>query len=170
MKFFETYDAREGEKLKVFYKKLLDQVPDVIFKMVCYKDDLYSINYISESVTEMYELSVEEILKDSDVVFNKRVIDEDKPLIIEALQTSKATLKTCTVEFRMDLPAKGLRWFKLIAKPEGRPDGVVNFYGRVADITEQKEQEQKIKMSQERYQFALKAASEGVWDWDVKTT
>lgn len=168
MKFFETYDAREGEKLKVFYKKLLDQVPDVIFKLVWYKDDLYSINYISESVNDMYELTVQQILKDSDIVFRERVIDEDMPAIIEALQNSRTTLKTCTVEFRMNLPLKGLRWFKLIAKPESKLNGIVNFYGRVADITDQKEQEFLIKKSQERYSFALQAASEGVWDWDVK--
>jgi PAS domain S-box-containing protein len=168
MKFFETYDAREGEKLKVFYKKLLDQVPDVIFKMVWYKDDLYSITYVSESVSEVYELTAEQILKTPDVLLKERIVDEDKPVIIEALQQSKSTLKTTTVEFKMNLPVKGLRWMKLIARPEKHSNGVINFYGRVADITEQKVQEQKMQKSQERYQFALQAASEGVWDWDIK--
>lgn len=170
MKFFETYDAREGEKLKVFYKKLLDQVPDVIFKMVWYKDDLYSVTYVSESVTDVYELSVEQVLKDSDILFRERILKEDKPKIIEALQYCKDTLKPWSVECRAQLPVKGLRWLKISAKPEAHQSGTIHFYGRVTDITEQKEQQQRLQKEQQRYQFALQAASEGVWEWDIKNS
>jgi len=167
MKFFESGDTREGAKLKVFYKKLLDQVPDVIFKMVWLKDDLYSITYASENVNDLYELTVEQILKDSDILFRERILPEDKEETIESLQHSKNTLTQWSIEYRVQLPVKGLRWLKVIAKPELQKEGTVHFYGRVTDITEQKNREEELNRSQQRYKFALQAASEGVWDWDM---
>lgn len=169
MKFFETYDAREGEKLKVFYKKLLDQVPDVIFKMIWFKDDLYSITYSSETVNDIYELTVEQVIKDSDIIFRERVLPEDKHLIIDSLQIAKDTLSQWTAEYRVNLPKKGLRWLKVTAKPELQKSGTIHFYGRISDITDQKKQEQELEQSQQRYVFALQAASEGVWDWNMVT-
>jgi len=169
MKFFDSSDAREGEKLKVFYKKLLDQVPDVIFKMIWLRDDVYSIVYASENVNEIYELNVEQVLKDSDILFRERILPQDKPAIVEGLQNSVKDLSPLSVEFRVNLPVKGLKWLKVIAKPESQEDGTIHFFGRVTDITEQKNQEAYLKKSQERYQFALQAASEGIWDWDIET-
>jgi PAS domain S-box-containing protein len=49
------------------------------------------------------------------------------------------------------------------------PDGNIAFYGRISDVTDLKEQEIKLKISEERFKFALEASTAGVWDWDLTT-
>ena len=41
--------------------------------------------------------------------------------------------------------------------------------GLVKDVTERKEFEAALKMSQERYDVATRSAVMGVWDWDLRT-
>lgn len=167
MKFIEPADFKDGAKLKKFYKKLLDQVPDVIFQMVHYKDDTSAVTFISERVNDLYELSVQEILKDTEVLFRERILPEDREVIRVSLQHSIATGEKWEPEFRVMLPVKGLKYCKMNAMPDPQPDGTIHYYGRVTDITKMKEQEMKLKKEQERMEFALDAASEGVWDWDM---
>ncbi len=169
MKFVESTDSKEKEKLKKFYKKLLNQVPDVIFKMIYRTDDTNVVTFISERVNDLYELTVDEILKDADILFRERIVPEDKEVIGTALIKSNTTGVVWDPEFRVILPTKGLRWLKLTAMPEPQADGSIHYFGRVTDITEMKEQQLKLKKDQERMEFALDAASEGVWDWNMVT-
>lgn len=168
MRFVEMIDAREGAKLKIFYKKLLDQVPDLIFKMIWLEDDLYSVVFASESIIEIYELSVEESKKDTEKILTERVLPDDLPLIFDALEVSKKTLTPWDIEYRVQLPKKGLRWLKLNARPELQKDGTIHYYGRISDITDHKNHELQMRLAKERYEYALSAANEGLWDWNMK--
>ncbi len=47
--------------------------------------------------------------------------------------------------------------------------GVRRWYGYVRDITEQHLAEESIKESEQRWQFALESAGDGIWDWNVST-
>ena len=167
MKFLDMPDIHDVESLNAFYKKLLDQVPDLIFKMVWRTDDFYSIVYASESVNDIYELSVEDFKTDTEVFFRERILPADAPSFIRSLNYSRKTLTNWSHEYRVQLPKKGLRYMRINAKPELQPDGAIHYYGRVSDITEEKQQELELQVSDERYKFALKAASEGIWDWNM---
>lgn len=169
MKFFETPQSPEGRKLKAFYRKMLEQMPDCIFKMIWRKDDLYTFVYVSENINEMYSLTPEQLLRDTDILFRERIVPEDKQVIMDKLEHSKNTGELWDPEYRVMVPGKGLKWHKLTAKPERQPGGSIEFFGRIADITDLKEQELKLRKSEERIKFALDAASEGIWDADLKT-
>jgi PAS domain S-box-containing protein len=54
----------------------------------------------------------------------------------------------------------------LVRDPSGSP---VGFRGIVRDITERKMAEEALRQSEERWQFALEGAGDGVWDLDLKT-
>ncbi|MCW4470483.1 PAS domain-containing sensor histidine kinase [Flavobacterium sp. MFBS3-15] len=169
MKFFDIPDVRDGESLDAFYKKLLNLVPDLIFKMVWMGGDNYSIVYASETVNEIYEMTVDEFKHNTNFFFTDRIVKEDIKSFIKSAKTARRKLTLWDHEFRVQLPQKGLRWIRVSAKPETDPEGTVSFYGRVTDITTQKDQESKIAHSEQRYEYALKAASEGLWDWDMVT-
>lgn len=167
MEFFDTPD--NGERLEAFYKKLLDQVPDLIFKMVWSGGDNYDIVFASETVNDIYEMTVEEFTSDPGMAFRKHMYPEAIRNFMKTLKASGRTLTKWDHEFRVQLPEKGLRWMRVTANPELAEDGSVNFYGRVSDITPQKEQDVKMMLSEKRFKYALKAASEGIWDWDMMT-
>ncbi|MGV3460569.1 MAG: sensor histidine kinase [Flavobacterium sp.] len=167
MRFVESPDLHDDNNLSDFYKKLLDQVPDLIFKLDYHGDNIYTITYCSENVNQLFELTVDQFKKDPAIIFKDRVYLQDRAAFVDRLEAAATSLTAWNHEFRLTLPEKGLRWMRINAKPEKQPDGVISFYGRAADITDQKEQELRLQISEERYEFALKAASEGVWDWDI---
>ncbi len=169
MKFFDMPDIHDGESLNAFYKKLLDQVPDLIFKMVWKTGNLYSIVFASETVNDILELSVETFMTNTQVFLKDRLLLEDFARFKESLENSKKTLTGWNDEFRVQLPEKGLRWMRINAKPELQKDGTISFYARVSDVTDQKKHERRLKISEERFKYALHAASEGIWDWDMIT-
>jgi signal transduction histidine kinase len=79
-------------------------------------------------------------------------------------------LKDWKHEFRALLPQQGMRWYNGFAVLEIDAHGAVHFYGKITDVTNFKLQELKLKLSEQRYLFALEASSEGIWDLDVATS
>jgi PAS domain S-box-containing protein len=159
---------QETESVDGFYKKLLDEVPDLIFKAV-YARGRFSIDYCSESVRDLYEMSPTEFKDNPDIFLDERILPEDRPGFLKKLEFSKKKLKRYEYEYRVALPKKGLRWMRISGKPELKLDGSICFYTRVSDITSLKEHEQKLLKSEERFEFAMSAAAEGVWDWNIDT-
>lgn len=167
MKFIDNPDIEEGIGLNAFYKKLLDQVPDLIFSLMWKEDDLYSVVYISETINEIYELTVDQLKSDPDMLFRERFVAQDIEPFIDSLEESRDNLAKWDHRYRVMLPKKGLRWMHVTAVPEKLGDGTVIYYGRVTDITDLKQQEERLNVSEERFKVALLAASEGMWDWNM---
>jgi len=154
------------ESVEGFFKKLIDEVPDLIFKAV-YVRGKFTVEYCSESVREVYEMTPIEFRANPDIFLDDRILTEYRKGFLNKMQRSKKKLIRYDYEYQVQLPVKGLRWMKITGKPELNLDGSISFYTRVSDITDLKEQEQKLLASEERFEFAMSAASEGVWDWDM---
>lgn len=156
------------EERNAFYKKLLFQSPDLIFQFTLTKQGTISFPYLSKSVITHFDLSSEEKNMPAFESLKSRIIPDDFRTFVASVYKAKIELKSWEHEFRAMLPSKGLRWYKGVATVELGANGDVNFFGKITDITIYKEQELKIKLSEQRYLFALEASSEGIWDYDVK--
>ncbi len=168
----ETYnysDLRLLEEKNILYKKLLFQSPDLIFQFsICHKGIL-TFPFLSKTVLTHFDLDSGEKTKDAFTVLKSKIFPDDFPLFLKSVQKSQENLKDWNHEFRALLPNKGLRWYKGLATVEKEDNGTVHFYGKITDVTNFKRQELKLKLSEERYLFALEASSEGIWDLDVST-
>jgi PAS domain S-box-containing protein len=161
-------NPEDAETIDGFYKKLLDEVPDLIFKAV-YVQGKFSVAYCSESVRELYEMTPKEFKAKPKIFLDERIHPDDRPAFNKKLEVSKKKLVRYEYEYRVHLPIKGLRWMRITGKPELQLDGSIYFYTRVSDITDLKSQEERLLISEERFEFAMEAASEGVWDWNINT-
>mgnify|MGYP003574974395 CR=1 FL=1 len=157
------------KNLNLFYQKLLNQVPDMIFCLSWDEESSYKVVFLNETIGELYEISVEDFLADPSIFVRERILPEDLDNFRVKMETARSTLTTWSDEYRVRLPKKGIRWMRINARPELEEDGKIYFYGRVSDVTDEKKHEQELQLSEERYKFALKAASEGIWDWDMLT-
>ncbi|MGM0560247.1 MAG: PAS domain-containing sensor histidine kinase [Pseudomonadota bacterium] len=64
----------------------------------------------------------------------------------------------------------GWRWWRTSLTPVTDDSGrVVRIIGTSSDITGQKQVEQDLGKSRERFHLALNSANDGLWDWDVKS-
>jgi signal transduction histidine kinase len=167
MKFFDIPDVDGAEPLNAFYKRLLDQVPDVIFKLVWEENNVYTLIFCSESVSNIYEISAKDFMADFVGCLNERLLPKYNRGFYVALHRARMRGVPWDFEYEVQLPVKGMRWIKVHANPELQQDGSVIFYGRMSDITTQKQQELQLKQSGERIKYALEAASEGIWDYDM---
>lgn len=167
----ETYDYSDLKLLEEknnFYKKLLMHSPDLIFQFTISKKGKIYFPFLSKSVLTHFDLTPVEKSGDAFTVLKSRILPEDFIGFLQSIQESRTGIKPWTHEFRAQLPVKGLRWYKGTATVESLEDGAVNFYGKITDVTKYKEQELKLKISEQRFHFALEASSEGIWDFDVK--
>ena len=57
-------------------------------------------------------------------------------------------------------------WYSPLRDPSGALSGVV---GAAVDITQRKQTEQKLRLSEERWQLALRGNNDGLWDWNART-
>ena len=168
----ETYyyaDLKLLEERNNFYKKLLFQSPDLIFQFTISKNGILTFPFLSKSVLTHFNLTPEEKNSDAFTILKSKIVEEDFNSFLLSVHEAKNEIRNWTHEFRARLPVKGVRWYKGIANVESVVDGAIVFYGKITDITEYKEQELRLKLSEERFLFALEASSEGIWDLDIKT-
>jgi PAS domain S-box-containing protein len=156
------------EDLNLFYRKLLAQVPDLIFRVGLngYDDDECRI-FVSDAIEDTFEITAEEFKADPEMFLREIIFPEDKEALLKSIDHARTTLTPWNHEFRVQLPKKGLRWMRVNASTEESETGKICLFGRVTDITDKKDQESQLLISEGRYRYALKAASEGIWDWDL---
>jgi PAS domain S-box-containing protein len=166
---FDLYENEDCLEVKNFYRKLFADMPDLLFQFIIDKDNNYSFPLISKSIDDIFELTVSEFTNDIIFIIYKRIFPQDRDMFFQSLVKARKEIKPWEIEFRAVLPKKGMRWFKISAKTESIPDECVSFCGHVSDITNLKDKEEKLRISEERFQFALEASTAGIWDWDMVT-
>ncbi|MBP1224734.1 sensor histidine kinase [Flavobacterium sp. 1355] len=166
---FDLYENEDCLEVNNFYRKLFAEMPDLLFQFIIDKDNKYSFPLISKSIDDIFELTISEFTNDIIFIIYERIFPQDRDMFFQSLVKARKEIKPWEMEFRAVLPKKGLRWFKISAKTESIPDGCVSFCGHVSDITDLKDKEEKLRISEERFQFALDASTAGIWDWDMVT-
>lgn len=166
---FDLYGSEDCLEVNNFYKKLLAEMPNLLFQFVIDSNNNYTFPLISKSGDEIFELNAKHFTDDIKFIIYERILPADREFFFQSLVKARKEIKPWEIEVRAVLPKKGLRWFQISAKTEQSADNSVSFYGHVSDITELKEKEEKIRISEERFQFALDASTAGIWDWDMVT-
>jgi PAS domain S-box-containing protein len=156
----------DTENSITFYKKLLDESPDLI-GITVFDNGMFTNIYCSEAVRDIYEMTPDQYKHNQQMFLNDRLYAADREKFVKQILRAKEKLSRYDFEFRVQLPKKGLRWLRLTGRPEVNDDGTLSFYSRVIDITGSKHHEEKLQASINRFEFALKAAAEGLWDWDI---
>lgn len=166
---FDLYENEDCLEMNNFYKKLFAEMPDLLFQFIIDCNNNYTFPLVSKSADDIFELPSSTFSNESILVIYNRIHPNDRDLFFQSLVKSRREVKPWVLEFRAILPQKGLRWFKISSKTELALDGCVSFYGHVSDITDLKDKEEKLRISEERFQFALEASTAGIWDWNMIT-
>ncbi len=154
-------------KLK-FYDRLLASIPDLIFQFSVDLSNNIKINHLSGSAIRLFDIEPVKLKLDFIKAAEEKIHPEDFKNLFTSIESAKNNPdKIWLYEFRSQQQTKRLKWFSAYANVEFINNEYV-FFGSLSDISNYKEQEEKLRISEERYQFALEASSEGIWDYDVK--
>ena len=123
--------------------KLSQQVPGAIYQFQQYPDGSSRFPFVSKAFESVYELSPQEVFDDAKKAI-KRIYPDDLESVIESINESFETLDPWEVDYRVNLPQRGLRWLRGRARPEKQPDGSVIWHGYISDITDKKQQEKEL--------------------------
>ncbi len=134
------------EKLRVgdqLFRELSEQVPGVIYQYQYHPDGRNYFPFASDNIWNVYEVTPDEVKTDASKVLS-RLHPEDYDAVVKSILESFETLNIWDFDYRVDLPSKGVRWLRGVAKPQKKDDGSVLWFGYISDITEKKEEEARL--------------------------
>lgn len=148
--------------------KFSEQVPGAIYQYRIRPDGSSHFPMASDGIMDVYEVTPEEVVEDGSIVFS-RIHPDDVERIKESIYESARTMEPWVAEYRVNLPIRGRRWLKGIARPEKEKDGSVLWHGYLADSTDEHLIKERIHESEERLRLAMEATEAGLWDWNMVT-
>lgn len=151
-----------------FYRNLLNQMPDLVFQLTLFPDNELEFSYINASVISIFDLNRNEIIAHPKEVISKKIYSKDRESFFDSFFSAKSERKYWSHEFRVHCKNE-LVWYKIAANIILDENGNAVFYGRLTDINDIKIRELKVVESEARYQFALEASKNGIWDYNIKT-
>lgn len=152
--FRDITERKQLEKVlkerDIVFRKLSTNVPGIIYQFMMKPDGTYCVPFSTEAVKEIYGCSPEDIVNDFSPIA-KVVHPEDVERFIDSIKLSAKNMSQWRCEYRIQVPGKPLRWLFGTSTPEKLPDGSIIWHGFNAEITEQKEAQDNLKISQDNY-------------------
>ena len=135
-----------NKELKSSYdmlRKLTKNVPGAVYQYRVYPDGHACFPYASNGIKYIYEVEPQDVIEDAQPVF-EILHPDDFNMIASSIKDSAETMNNWNIQYRVNLPIKGLCWLEGFAKPEKLQDGSVLWNGYIHDITDRKHKENKI--------------------------
>jgi PAS domain S-box-containing protein len=142
------------------YKTLIDNIVDVVFETLM--DG--TILYLSPSFEQLFGLKTEDFIG---VNFMTFVYPEDLPFIVDVFANNKFS-EHKYIEYRLQSPEVGIKWIQTSARTEHDENGKpIKRIGLLRDITELRNTEEKLRLSEERFKSMLSRISDVVYEVDL---
>jgi two-component system, NtrC family, sensor kinase len=149
------------------YKRLLAATTDYIYSV--------EFNHGNPSTTHgpgceaVTGYSPAEFASDS-YLWYRVIHDEDRPAVMAQVNLILNDKTPKPIEHRIVHKNGGIHWIRNTPIPHRNDEGrLLGYDGLISDITERKEAENALRLSQERLALVIEGSSDGIWDWDVIT-
>ncbi len=151
--------ARQVEtELREELSKVTEMVPGVMFSYRLRPDGTSHCPYISQHVEDLYGVTPAKAAENALFMID-RIHPDDRDKTLASVEASARTMSVWHAEFRILHPQRGLVWIEAMSAPTAEPDGSVIWHGFLHDITQRKQTEQTLRLSQ----FTLESVSEAVY-------
>jgi len=168
----ETIQKELEEKLQKSHDLLTTlshQIPGMIYQYQEFPNGRTCFPYSSDAITELYGLRPEEVREDASSMF-ALVHPDDVDKLKESYRECASTLQPRVLQYRVILPGQGVRWRYSNSRPEKMDDGSILWHGFVNDITDQKNLEQELHQSNERFKQLAEVFPETIFETAVDGT
>lgn len=122
---------------------LAQMVPGFLYQFERLPDGRSAIPFASEGIRDLFELAPEDVREDASAAY-ARIHPDDRARLQASIDESLEALTLWRMDYRVCLPQKGERWLRGVSRPECLPDGRARWFGYMADITDRKEDEERL--------------------------
>jgi two-component system sensor histidine kinase/response regulator len=140
-------------------RALSEQVPGMVFQFQMKPDGRTFFPYASEHIRDMFGITPADVQQDGTPIFIG-IHPEDISKLHASIAESFHHLSLWENESRYLHPTKGQIWHWGVASPAKQADGSVLWHGYIADVTERKNAEETLRLTNERLGFATEEARE----------
>ncbi len=123
-------------KSEARFQRIALSSPGIIYIIVHHLDKSKYFEYISSAVTEIFEVSVEQVMDNINVCL-QLFHPDDMARFGQAVAHSIETLQPFQEEWRIITPTGKLKWIQASGRPERRENGEIAWYGIMLDISKQ---------------------------------
>ncbi|MEQ9545499.1 MAG: ATP-binding protein [Marinobacter sp.] len=142
-------------------KKLLENVPGMIYQYRTFPDGRSSFPYASEGIRHIYNVSPKTAETDASTVFLE-IHPEDREGVAESINDSERTLQIWNHQYRVKSPDHDWKWVEGRATPERLPDGSTVWHGFIADIDDKKRITLALEESEQQLRALFKLSPIGI--------
>ncbi len=143
------------------FRNLAEHVPVLVIKYKLHPDGSDELLYISKSVEDLFEISLEEASSDIKLL-KERIHEDDLEEWAESVKTSAENQSLWEHEYRIQMPDGRVKWLFARGAPIQQDDGSVVWDTVALDITERKQAEAALWESEGRLQTLLQSIQAGV--------
>jgi two-component system CheB/CheR fusion protein len=165
-------DRKQMEERLRLEKEKLDKIAATVPGVICsFHRSLTGktgMPYASPVAKEVYGFDPQDIADDMTPVFS-RILPEDMEHVSATIAQSAQTMTVWKDEFRYRHPSKGMIWIEGHSMPVREADGSITWHGFIADITERKQAEEKLRVAMNSLQEAQKIAHLGSFEYVAAT-
>jgi diguanylate cyclase (GGDEF)-like protein/PAS domain S-box-containing protein len=126
-------------------RKIVSHVPGVVFQYRLFQDGHGCFPFASEAFEDIYGVAPEAVRESADVI-REMALAEDKDRFFASLRASAESLELWRIDYRIRHPDGMVKWLLVEAMPE-LENGIVTWYGFIADITDAKATEEKLRIA-----------------------
>ncbi len=147
---------------------LISNLPGMVYR--CKNDRNWTMEYLSDECKEVLGYHKDDLIGNEKLSFNGLIHPEDREYVWQEVQN--AILKKQRFEIRYRIKdKKGVQkwvWEKGVGI-EDEQGSIIALEGFIQDITEQKEANEKIRLSNERFELIAKTTNDALYEWNMET-
>ncbi len=127
-------------------QKIASRVPGVVYQYLLRPDGRSCFPFASEGMRDIYRVSPQDVLEDASRVF-AAIHPDDYDAVAESIQASARDLSLWRHEYRVKFEDGTVRWLLGNASPQRESDGATLWHGFIADISERRQDEEKLQLA-----------------------
>lgn len=140
-------------------------VPGVLYSFSLAPDGTMLFPYCSPNMDRLFQIDSDVLHRDATAAFH-RVLPEDLGKLLSSIEASARTLAPWRLEFRLQLPDRGIAWLSGHSLPRREPDGTIVWFGHLTDETERVLSSQRLLQQEALLRAIIDNARAVIW---VKT-
>ncbi len=121
----------------------IERLPGVVFQLHRSHDGRLRFPFLAGGGVRLIGIAPERLAEDAHPALD-RLVEEDYPRLMAALERSMRWKTPVSTRFRLPLKGRGVRWIALRAQPTPADDGVL-WHGMLMDISEQVAEEARLR-------------------------